>query len=571
MSNLGLRILYELINAEERFAAERVFSPWEDMRKRMTETEMPLFSLETRTPIADFDLLGISLQSELTFTNVLGLLDAAGLPRRSSERTALFPLVIAGGPCAFNPEPLAPFIDIFAIGEAEELIIEVLDRVADYKAAVADGPGDRAERQALLEDLAGCEGIYVPTAIPQTRSYPLLRADGSQLKIRKRLIKDLDGLASPERPIVPFLETIHDRCVIEVMRGCVRGCRFCQAGIIYRPARERTASTVLEAALVQSRHTGYDDLSLSSLSTTDHSQLLLILERAASAPANYLRSISLPSMRTDRFSVEVADMIAGRKRTGLTFAPEAGTARLRAVINKGLSEADILDAARQAFKAGWQRIKLYFMIGLPSETDEDVIGITELVDKVLAAAAEELGPKRAKRVLVVVSVSTFVPKPHTPFQWVGALPLVEIERRQRLLRARLPRKRAELKWHESGSSIVEAALARGGRETARAIERAYDLGAEFDGWSDNFSLDIWERAFQEVGLDLEEAATAELSPDTPLPWSHIDCGIDFAWLRTEYERALAAEETPDCRYAACSDCGVCGAGVKLEIADRKKL
>jgi radical SAM family uncharacterized protein len=554
MSNLGLRILYEIVNADPRFAAERVFSPWDDMRELMDRVDLPLLSLETKTPVADFDVFGISLQSELTYSNVIGLLDAARIPRRSGSRGDNFPLVIAGGPCAFNPEPLSPFFDAFVIGEAEEALPEMLDMLAEFK--TERGAGARVEqgqRQALLESLARIEGVYVPALPP--------------VKIRKRSLSGFDRVPSPSRPIVPFLETIHDRCVIEVMRGCSRGCRFCQAGIIYRPVRERSAETVGEAALEQARHTGYDDISLASLSTTDHSQINEILKRISELPVNYARSISLPSMRTDRFSVSIAEAIAAKK-TGITFAPEAGTDRMRAVINKGLSEADVTGAARSAFAAGWERIKFYFMIGLPGETDEDVVGIADLVEKVLAVAAEELGPKRAKRVKIVVSASTFVPKSHTPFQWVGAISLVEIERRQQLLKDNLPGRRVEFKWHEAGGSLVEAALARGGRETADVIERAYDLGTRFDGWSDKFSLETWQAAFEQLGLDLEQEATADFDQEKPLPWDHIDCGIDPAWLRNEYQKALAGKETADCRTDVCSRCGVCDDKVRLELAGR---
>lgn len=563
MSNLGLRILYELINADERFAAERVFYPWTDMREEMEGSGIPLLSLETKSAIADFDVLGISLQSELTYSNIIGLLDIARIPRRSVDRSGHDPLVVAGGPGVFNPEPLSPFFDCFVIGEAEEAAIELMAMIAESRRQGWD-------RAYLSDRLASLDGIYVPVLAAEPGVYPLRRPGGTELKVKKRLVTDLDSTPIPRRPVVPYLETIHDRCVIEVTRGCGRGCRFCQAGMVYRPVRERCAETIVEAARTQARATGYSDISLASLSTTDHTQIKDILEHLGDLPEALVRSISLPSMRTDRFSVGLAETIAGRKKTGLTFAPEAGTARLRAVINKGVTEGDMLSAAEEAFRAGWERLKLYFMIGLPTETDEDVLGIAALTEKILETAEHVLPRGRAKRVKLTVSVSTFVPKPHTPFQWAEAIPMDEIVRRQVLLKERLPRKRVDFKWHEAGSSILESALARGDAHIADAIERAYDLGAEFDGWSDRFSLDTWRRGFAEVGLDLDRAAAATFALDGPLPWDHIDSGVDRAWLRREYEESLRAVETPDCRFGTCSDCGVCGGGVRLELAEGER-
>lgn len=560
MSNFGLKVLYEIVNADERFSAERVYSPWVDMEALMREEGMPLFTLETGTPIRDLDVFGISLQSELTYTNVIGLLDLAGIARRTADRESIFPLVVGGGPGAFNPEPMSSFFDLFVVGEAEEAIIELLEAVAEFKKSA--GSAGALTRLDLLSRLAEVEGVYVPSL--------------GRRRVKRRLIRNFDLQKPPSRPIVPFLETIHDRCVVEVTRGCGRGCRFCQAGMVYRPVRERGPGRIVEAAVVQASNTGYDELSLASLSTTDHSALREILSRMGGLPDRDFRSISLPSMRTDRFSVEIAQALAGRKKTGLTFAPEAGTARLRAIINKGLTEEEILTAAEEAFRAGWDRLKLYFMIGLPGETDEDIEGIGRLVGRMLDAARNAMGTKRSKRVRIVVSASTFVPKPHTPFQWCGALPLHEIERRQRHLRSVLPQRQVDFKWHEAGGSLVEAAIARGDRRVCDAIEKAYELGARFDGWSDMFDFDVWVEAFQAVGLDLEGVATAdtpfEVQGDSEehsgLPWGHIDCGLDEEWLRSEYEKALKEEETPDCRLGRCGDCGVCGDGVKLELAVR---
>ena len=560
MSNLGLRILYELVNEAPDFAAERVFAPWTDMEAAMRENDVPLISLETKTPIRLFDIFGFSLQTELTYTNILNMIELAGLDIRADRRQDSDPLVVAGGPGAFNPEPLSPFFDLFVIGEGEEVVLELLRTVKEHKDRVG-----RSDRSGLLESLARIDGVYVPSLVEAPGDYPL-KVKNRPLKIEKRVISDFNAVKMPSMPVVPFLETIHDRCVLEIMRGCTRGCRFCQAGVIYRPFRERSVDTIKEAARAQMRSTGYDEISLASLSTTDHSQIEELVESVIGLSGATVKSVSLPSLRIDRLSVDLAEKIATLKRTGLTFAPEAGSERLRRVINKGLSRDEIIETSIIAFKAGWVRIKLYFMIGLPGETEEDIGEIAELVEDILKVAADELGRQRARQLKLTVSVSSFVPKPHTPFQWAEALGYEKIKERQEMLRARLPRKRVSLKWHDAGFSLVEAAISRGGQEVSAAIENAYRLGARFDSWSDQFSFDLWERAFTEAGLDLRSYAARGFDLGDALPWAHIDSGVDPLWLRSEYEKALRAEETQDCRAADCSGCGVCEGDLGLEFA-----
>jgi radical SAM family uncharacterized protein len=563
MSNLGLQILYEIINGQPDWAAERAFAPWTDMEALMRQEKMPLLSLETKRPLKEFAVVGFSLQYELTFTNVLNMLQLSGISLRSVDRAPDSPLVIAGGPGVFNPEPMAPFIDAFVVGEAEEVILDLLGAVDKG----SGGSRTKDGRRRLLRELSELKGVYVPSLYP-FKGYPLRAEDGRPVRVAKRVISGFDRLAIPKKPVVPFLETIHDRSVIEVMRGCTRGCRFCQAGIVYRPTRERSAASVAAGAARQLGATGHNEVSLASLSTTDHSELTELLSALGELEGPPC-SVSLPSLRTDRFAVEVAAQLAKVKKTGLTFAPEAGTDRLRRVINKGVTEADLLGTAEKAFAAGWSRLKLYFMIGLPTETDEDVVGIAAMAQAVLRRAGEVMGAKAARRIKLVVSVSSFIPKPHSPFQWAGSLSLSEIERRQRLLRDHLPGRQIDLKWHDARSSLIEAALARGGREAAEAIERAFSSGARFDSWSDQFSFDLWVRAFAQAGIDLE--STAEAKPvEQPLPWDHIDSGVAKSWLLEEYTKALSADETPDCRHHACSDCGVCGGGVKLEFAAGRK-
>ncbi|MDP1809190.1 MAG: TIGR03960 family B12-binding radical SAM protein [Actinomycetota bacterium] len=560
MSNLGLQILYEVINDLPDFGCERVFAPWPDMEAQMRQTRTPLTALESARPISEFDLIGFSLQYELTFTNVLNMIELAGLPLLAAERAGL-PIVIAGGPCAFNPEPMALFFDAVFIGEAEEAIVEIMESVREFK----EEHGRNADRNKLLAALSRIDGVYVPGLYSWTGGYPLVSQDGAPATVKRRVITDFDKAPIPKRPLVPFLETVHDRCVIEIMRGCTRGCRFCQAGVIYRPARERAAATIGAAAKTQIKNTGYEEISLASLSATDHSEITAALQEVREIGFSPAWRVSLPSMRTDKFSVEIAEKIAGARKTGLTFAPEAGTDRLRRVINKGLTEEDALNAAKKAFSSGWTRIKLYFMIGLPTETDEDVSAIALLINKILEAARLDLGAKAAKRLKIAVSVSSFVPKAHSPFQWATMITPKEIAGRQALLRGDLRSRQVELKWHEAASSQVEAALARGGREMAPVIAKAYELGARFDGWSDHFSFETWRRAGVEAGIDIDQAAKRKIEPDDALPWDHIDCGVTKAWLAKEYERSLDEIETVDCRSGSCSQCGVCKDGIKMEI------
>lgn len=556
MSNIGLQILYEIINRNPDYTCERAFAPWPDMEAELRKNHLSLFSLENKRPLKDFDVIGFSLQYELNFSNVLNMIDLSGLALISEERAEDDPLIIAGGPTVFNPEPMADFIDAFIVGEGEEVIVEVL-------AAVAAAKDLKIGRRALLRELSRIEGVYIPCLYDRRAGYPLRDAEGEPVRIKKRLIKDFDRLAPPRSPVMPYLETIHDRCVIEVMRGCTRGCRFCQAGIVYRPTRERPVEAIAAAAARQIDDTGYDELSLSSLSTSDHSEIVKLLEATTSISASPGWRVSLPSLRTDMFSVDLASSLSGMKKTGLTFAPEAGTARLRRVINKGLTEEDIIGTALKAFEGGWQRIKLYFMIGLPTETDEDVVAIAALVEKILAEVEDCLGRKSAKRIKITVSVSSFIPKSHSPFQWARALTPAQIRDRQRLLRDHLSSRRTELKWHDAGSSHIEAALARGGREMGPVIARAFELGARFDGWSDSFDYDLWLDAFRQAGVDIATVANDARDVDAALPWDHIDSGVTKRWLTAEYRAALDGVETSDCRQGTCSQCGVCRGDIRL--------
>jgi radical SAM family uncharacterized protein len=563
MANQAIAILYDLLNSMEGVAAERAFVPARDMGAAMRASGVPLFTLETVSEVRGCDLFGITLPYELTCTNVCEALDLAGIPMRAADREAGDPIVLGGGPCAFNPEPVADFFDAFLVGEGEEAVGDV---VTAHRAAKAEG----LDRGGILARLAGVPGVYVPSLYePATATTPARVRTGScaPAEIVKRVVADIGTFRSPACPIVPFMDVVHDRANIEVLRGCTRGCRFCQAGMIYRPVRERSADAIVRDALGQLRCTGQEELSLTSLSTTDHSAIDEVLRRLSRALAGRAVTVGLPSLRVDAFGVAMARLVGEGARGGLTFAPEAGTQRMRDVINKNVTEEDLLSTVRTAFDAGWRRLKLYFMIGLPTETDDDVRGIGALVSKVLAVAREATPPAQRGGLRIAVSVSTFVPKAHTPFQWEGQLTLDEVKDRQRVLRESMPRKGVELHWHDPEVSFIEGALARGGRDLAPVIEHAWRAGGGFDAWTESFSLTRWLAAFEAAGVDPVALASEPRDPGTPLPWDHISSGVARAYLLRERERAFTGLVTPDCSFTDCTACGVCPTlGVDVVLA-----
>jgi len=553
MANQAIAILYDRLNAAEGVAAERVFVPAADMAAAMRISGTPLLTLESALPVASCDLLGITLPYELTCTNVLEALDLAGIPLHASDRGAGHPLVIGGGPCVFDPEPLAEFFDAFLIGEGEEAVLEI---VAAHRAAVAGG----LDRAGVLDALAHVPGVYVPSLYePAGNGSPARPRAGTVASARvvKRVVPDLDAVRSPACPVVPYMDVVHDRATIEVLRGCTRGCRFCQAGMVYRPVRERSADSVVRDALGQLRCSGQEELSLSSLSTTDHSQIEEILRRLGAALRGRAVTVGLPSLRVDAFGVAMARLVGEGARGGLTFAPEAGTQRMRDVINKNVTEEDLLTTVKTAFEGGWRRLKLYFMLGLPTETDDDVRGIGTLVAKVLDVAREATPPAQRGGMRIAVSVSTFVPKAHTPFQWEPQLTLEQVRHRQGVLRESMPRKGVELHWHDAEVSLVEGALARGGRELSPVIEHAWRTGGGFDAWTERFSLARWLEAFAAAGVDPVDLASSPREVGVPLPWSHISSGVSEEYLALERDRALVGESTPDCSFEGCTDCGAC--------------
>jgi len=561
MSNMALQILYEIVNNTSDFAAERVFAPWPDMEAKLREARLPLFTLESNRPVNEFDIFGITIPHEMAYTNILNMLDLCGIPVRALERDSSYPLVVGGGPGAFNPEPIAEFFDVFAIGDGEELILEILNEQNIMKSRGGD-------KKSLLKALAKLDGIYIPSLYQvDAQGYVNSSIGDSNYPIRKRVLSNFDSVPLPQRPIVPSTEVVHDRCMVEIMRGCTRGCRFCQAGIIYRPFRERSPKKIINGVKTILNNTGYNEVSLASLSSTDYSEIVSLVKGLTGEFGGDKVALSLPSMRTDRFSVDIASELRKVRKTGLTLAPEAGSARMRKVINKGVTEADLMDATLTAFKQGWQRLKLYFMIGLPSETINDVDAIAELVYKVLDNASNQLEKSIYRRLSVTVSVSTFVPKPHTPFQWAKMNGLSEIRAKQGVLKNKLKHRQVKFKWHQAEVSLVEAALARGDRALADVIYSAWRLGSKFDSWDDYFSWDNWQAAFAENGLELEEYATREFSVKEKLPWDHIDSLVDKEWMADELIRSRRADETFNCRDNTCSQCGICLLkGVGLERA-----
>ena len=555
MSNLGLKILYEILNRRDDIAAERVYAPWLDMEEEMRRRGIPLFSLETFREVSSFDILGFSLQYELLITNTLNMLDLAGLPLHAAERTDEQPFVIGGGPCVYNTEPIADFFDFFVLGDGEEIVVEVCDAlIAGKKEGRPDG------RRGFLRRAARIPGVYVPSFYaPEYDGQGMFTGlrildEAASPQIYRRVVKDLDGTPFLEKPVVPYLGIVHDRLMLELFRGCTRGCRFCQAGMAYRPVRERRPETLESLARTLFDSTGYNEMSLTSLSSADYSCLSPLVDGLLAGTQGERVSFSLPSLRIDSFSVDIAERLQQVRKSGLTFAPEAGTQRLRDVINKNVTEDDLLHSVRTAFEQGWKAVKLYFMMGLPTETDEDIVGIAELAQKVVDCYKEVKGKRGVK---VTVSVSCFVPKAYTPFQWFAQVPQEEFERRQRLLKESIRDRAISFHYHDARASVLEGALSRGDRRLSAVIETAWRNGAKFDGWTDQFKDEVWKDAFRRCGVAPEFYSQRTRDLEEVLPWAHTSPGVSEDFLRREWQRAEEAALTHDCRRETCTGCGVC--------------
>ena len=555
MSNLGLKILYEILNRRDDIAAERVYAPWLDMEEEMRRRGIPLFSLETFREISSFDILGFSLQYELLITNTLNMLDLAGLPLHAAERTDEQPFVIGGGPCVYNTEPIADFFDFFVLGDGEEIVVEVCDALIAWK---KEGRPDG--RRGFLRRAARIPGVYVPSFYaPEYDAQGMFTGlrildEAASPQIYRRVVKDLDAAPFLEKPVVPYLGIVHDRLMLELFRGCTRGCRFCQAGMAYRPVRERRPETLESLARTLFDSTGYNEMSLTSLSSADYSCLSPLVDGLLAGTQGERVSFSLPSLRIDSFSVDIAERLQQVRKSGLTFAPEAGTQRLRDVINKNVTEDDLLHSVRTAFEQGWKAVKLYFMMGLPTETDEDIVGIAELAQKVVDCYKEVKGKRGVK---VTVSVSCFVPKAYTPFQWFAQVPQEEFERRQRLLKESIRDRAISFHYHDARASVLEGALSRGDRRLSAVIETAWRNGAKFDGWTDQFKDEVWKDAFCRCGIAPEFYSRRTRDLEEALPWAHTSPGVSEDFLRREWQRAQEAALTHDCRRETCTGCGVC--------------
>ena len=551
MSNLGMRILYGVMNEMDGVWCERVFAPWLDMEEEMRREGIPLYGLESGDSIADFDLIGFSLGYEMAYTNVLNMLDLAGLPLRSEERYGLSPIVVAGGTCAYNPEPLAPFVDLFVLGEGEEVSQDIIHL---YRKA----RDEYWSKEEFLTAAAQIPGVYVPSLYQMSyRSDGTLESvtptEGAPAVVTKRIVQDFNHSYFPVKTIVPSTEIVHDRVMLELFRGCIRGCRFCQAGYAYRPVRSRDPEILIQQGIEGCKDSGYQEMTLSSLSTSDYRPLEQLCDGLLEWCEPNKVSLSLPSLRADNFSLGLMERVQHVRKSGLTFAPEAGTQRLRDAINKNVTEEDLLRSCRTAFSGGWSSVKLYFMLGLPTETDEDVLGIADLAEKVYQAW-KETTPNPKRGVTITVSTAWFVPKPHTAFQWEPQISMEEYQRRVKLLREHMRGRSIKYNWHDSQTSFLEAVFARGDRKVADVIEYAWRHGAKFDAWSEGFDFDRWLEAFRACGVDPAFYANRTRDKDELFPWDVTSVGVSRQFLWRERERAYEAVITPDCR-AKCSGCG----------------